>query len=126
MTDHVTPRFKSPAKPRERGWKSTLPRASKPINQISERQKTIESTYVEQKRLVHERSGRKCEMPDGHHVDACRGRAQEVHHVKERSLGRDDSMSNLRDLSIPCHVWCTVNTVAAKALFADHPLSEDT
>lgn len=131
MTDaadrQVEPRFKDgkPA-PKRRAYNSTLAAASKPISKMSERQRGIESDYVDIKRQVHVRSGRRCEMPAGS-VGAknCAGVAREVHHVIERSLGRDDSLSNLRDLCLPCHRWCTENTVAAHALFEAHPLSLD-
>jgi len=37
------------------------------------------------------------------HDDSCYGRGQEPHHIKKRSQGRDDRLSNLANLSHACH-----------------------
>lgn len=121
----MTPMFK-PEKPppRRRAHNSTLAAPRERISPISERQRNVENDYVEQKRLVHERSDRRCEMPaDSPAAGKCTVHAKEVHHVRERSLGRDDSLGNLRDLCLSCHRWATEHTVTAKEVFAAHPLA---
>ncbi len=124
MSRDVTPRFKTAKPPpKRRGHNSTLA-ASKPISQVSERQKSIESDYIEVKRRVHERSKRRCEMVPGHHAPGCEGRAHEIHHVEPRSLGRDDSLDNLRDLSIACHVQAELHPPFYRQLFADNPIGD--
>lgn len=51
-----------------------------------------------------ERCGAWCQWPDG-----------EIHHLRNRSQGVDNSLSGLVDLCKPCHLWVGLNPAQAAA-----------
>jgi hypothetical protein len=69
-------------------------------------EKLVRRDWVKRQRELLLRSGGRCERATvlgKSHVSWCQGYGEEPHHIKPRSKGRDDRLSNLAHLSHWCH-----------------------
>ena len=108
--EHVVPLFKPPTtEPRERGWNSTLPRASKRMNPVSDRQSQINLR-------VRDWRERHADAVCVAKLDGCQGRATDPSHRVPRSLMGGHGDDNLDPVCRRCHDWIEHNPIDAKAL----------
>lgn len=84
-----------------------------PINPISDRQRARIVTLAEATEVLRDWTGDRCQ---GRIPVHCTGTGQHAHHVKRRSQGGSDDVTNLRWLCRACHSWAHHNVAEAKVL----------
>jgi len=90
-----------------------MPRRTR-LRQVSTRQRERNEALRDARMALAARSGGWCEA--SRYGRPCTARATDAHHLRQRSLARDDSLAHLAHLCRDCHAWAHQEIAAAKRI----------